>query len=73
MLPSPQCNYCIIEEGKRQGYVSHELSQEAILAYYEILRRGIFATSSLVNTEHNVKLMRELMSLFLYGLVGRTE
>lgn len=61
------------EEGKRQGYVSQELSQEAILAYYEILRRGIFASSSLVNAEHNVKLMRELMSLFLYGLVGKTE
>ena len=59
------------DEGKRQGYVSRELSQEAILSYYEILRRGIFASSSLVNTEHNVKLMRELMSLFLYGLVGK--
>ena len=61
------------DEGKRQGYVSRELSQEAILSYYEILRRGIFASSSLVNTEHNAKLMRELMSLFLYGLVGKTE
>jgi len=61
------------EEGKRQGYVNSELSQEAILVYYEILRRGIFASSGLTNTEHNVKLMRELMSLFVYGLMGKSE
>ena len=61
------------EEGRRQGYVNHELSEEAILVYYEILRRGIFAKSGLVNTEHNAKLMRELMSLFLYGLMGKRE
>ena len=61
------------EEGRRQGYVNPELSEEAILVYYEILRRGIFAKSGLVNTEHNAKLMRELMSLFLYGLMGKRE
>lgn len=61
------------EEGKRQGYVNPELSREAILVYYEILRRGIFASSGLVNIEHNVRLMHELMSVFVYGLVGEAE
>ena len=58
-------------EGQRQGYVDPELSQEAMLAYYEILRRGIFASSQLVDAEQNAKLMNELMSLVLYGLVGK--
>ena len=61
------------EEGRRQGYVSKELSEEAILVYYEILRRGIYAKSGLVTTEDSAKLMRELMSLFLYGLMGKRD
>lgn len=61
------------EEGRRQGYVSKELSEEAILVYYEILRRGIYAKSGLVTTEYSAKLMRELMSLFLNGLMGNRE
>jgi AcrR family transcriptional regulator len=61
------------EEGRRQGYVDKEVSEEAILVYYEILRRGIYAKYGLVNTEHNAKLMRELMSLFLNGLMGKRD
>lgn len=61
------------EEGKRQGYVDRGLSEEAILAYYGILRRGILANSDLLNTEHSAELMRELMSLFAYGLDGKTK
>ena len=61
------------KEGQRQGFVNPELSGEAILVYYEILRRGIFASSGIVNTEHDIRLMNELMSLFLYGLVGKSE
>lgn len=62
------------EEGKRQGYVNPELSQESILVYYEILRKGIFASSILIgSTEQSGKLVRDLMSLFVYGLVGKSE
>jgi AcrR family transcriptional regulator len=63
----------LFEEGRRQGYVNQDLSEEAIMAYYDILRRGIFAKFRLVDTEHNAKLMSELMSLFLYGLMGKRE
>ena len=59
------------EEGKRQGHINPELSQEAILVYYQILRKGIFGSSDLLaNTEDSPKLMRELMSLFVHGLIG---
>ena len=64
----------LIEEGRRQGYVSPELSQEAILLYLELLRRGIAASTDLLATmEPDVKLYRELNNLFVYGLVGKRK
>ncbi|MFC1926588.1 TetR/AcrR family transcriptional regulator [Chloroflexota bacterium] len=69
-------NQLVIEffdEGKRQGYVDQELSSEAILVYYEILRRGLSASSDLLKIEHDAELMHQLMSLFTYGLVGKAK
>jgi len=61
----------LFAQGRREGYVDPGLSDEAILCYYEILRKGVFASSGLVtDTQQSTKLMRELMSVFLYGLVG---
>jgi len=60
------------EEGKRLGYVNPKLSQEGILLYSDIFRKGFFAHTDLfVVPEHNVKLLRELFSLYLYGLMGK--
>ena len=62
------------EEGKRQRYINPALSQEAILVYTEIFRKGLMVTSALsADPEYNVKLLRELMSLYLYGLMGKRE
>jgi len=62
------------EEGKKQGYINPELSLEVILLYLEVLRKGIFASSGLIaKTENSEKLMRDLISLSLYGLVGKKE
>ena len=62
------------EEGKKQGYINPELSLEVILLYLEVLRKGIFASSGLIaKTENSEKLMRDLISLSLYGLVGKNE
>ncbi|MBM3155821.1 MAG: TetR/AcrR family transcriptional regulator [Chloroflexi bacterium] len=64
----------LFAQGKREGYVDPGLSDEAILCYYDILRKGIFASSRLVTgTEQSAGLMRELMFVFLYGLLGRTK
>lgn len=64
----------LVEDGKKQGYINPERSQEALMLYLEILRRGVFASSDLLaNLEPNVKLLRELNFLFIYGLVGKTE
>jgi hypothetical protein len=61
----------LFDQGRREGYVDPGISDEAILSYYEILRKGIFASSGLkTGTERSAGMMRELMPVFLYGLVG---
>jgi len=62
----------LFEEGKREGYVNTKLSQEALLLYLEILRNGVSGSSALLaNMTPNIKLVRELNFLFMYGLVGK--
>ena len=63
-----------LEEGKRLGYVNPELSQEAILLYFDILRKGFLAHPELfASPEHNAELVRDLASLYLYGLMGKKD
>jgi len=60
------------EEGKRTGYVNPEISHESILIYTEGVRNGIVSKLKLsADTDHNAKLLRELMSLYLYGVMGK--
>jgi len=60
-------------EGKKQGYVNPELSQEAILSYTELLRNGLMARPDLVGgSRKSARLVREFMTLYLYGLMGRS-
>jgi AcrR family transcriptional regulator len=61
----------LFEQGKKQGYISPELSKEAILLYTEILRRGIFAIPDFSEkTKSNPYITREIISLAVYGLNG---
>ena len=60
-----------VEEGKKQGHINLEISQEAVLIYLEILRKGFFADPAIpTRMEHNPQLVRDLNSLFFYGLNG---
>ncbi len=59
----------LFEDGRRQGYISPDLSQEAILTYYEIIRLGMYNSPHIqARMEQNPKLIRELISVFTYGL-----
>ena len=60
------------EEGKRQGYVNPDLSTETIMRYFEIVRKGMAAASSLSeDPDHNRKWLQEMMPIFLYGMLGK--
>ncbi len=60
-----------LHEGKEAGCIDPGLSDEAILVYFEILRKGIQAGFNIpAKMERNPQLLRELMSLWVYGLNG---
>lgn len=64
----------LYEEGKRLGYVNPELSRESILLYIDVLRHGFMARADVFAApERNARLIRELSSLYLYGLLGKRE
>ncbi|MBM4448570.1 MAG: TetR/AcrR family transcriptional regulator [Chloroflexi bacterium] len=61
----------LFEDGRRQGYINPDLSQEAILAYYEIFLQGIYNSPKIqARMAQSPKLVRELISTFTYGLNG---
>ena len=61
----------LFEDGRKQGYISDDLSQEAILIYYEVFRQGISNSPHIqARLEQNPNLIRELISAFTYGLNG---
>jgi AcrR family transcriptional regulator len=63
-----------LEEGKKQGFISRKLSQEALLLYLEILRRGVSASPEMfAGREMDIRLLRELNYLFVYGMLGTAE
>ncbi|MFC1956496.1 hypothetical protein ACFLWZ_08315, partial [Chloroflexota bacterium] len=59
------------EEGKRQGYVCSNLSKEAILLFSVILREGLITRLDISSdTDQNVKLLSDIIHLYLYGVLG---
>ena len=61
----------LFEDGRKQGYISPDISQEAILSYYEIFRQGMYNSPHIqAKLENNPQLVRELISVFTYGLNG---
>lgn len=62
------------EEGKRQGYINPELSQKSILAYTSVFRSGMMANPDLsAELGQDTELIRELISIYLYGLMGKNR
>ena len=61
------------EQGKKEGYINPELSTETLIRYSEIMRKGIAVESLLSgDSEHNLKLLKELIPLYLYGILGKS-
>lgn len=60
----------LIEEGKRDGYVDPDLSDEAVLMFIQMFRE--FMQKEEVYP-HLQKITGDLTKLFFYGLVGRKD
>ena len=59
------------EDGLREGNIDRRFSLETILAYLEIVRRGLFSMPDISESaEKNPALMKQLIELMTYGLNG---
>lgn len=58
-----------IDKGRREGYIHHELSNDAVMLYLQMYRDTAHRADLLNN--RNKDLLRELYSMMLYGLAGQ--
>ena len=64
----------LLDEGKRKGYIKPELSDEMLLLYIELIRRGAMASPDLLDEiKPDLEVYRQLNYLFIYGLVGKKD
>lgn len=60
-----------LEQGRREGCVSPNLSDETVLAYIRMYRDfSLSRFEGASDSESNMRLLRELWTLFFYGLMG---
>ena len=63
----------LIAEGKRQGYLNPDLSDEAVRTYFGIIIQGMKADSQIHDKIlHNPRLFHDLLLLILHGF-GKTR
>lgn len=60
----------LIEKGREEGYIQHNISNEAILIYINMFREGK-RSDSLLDLKHSRDLFKELVTLFFYGIFGK--
>jgi AcrR family transcriptional regulator len=61
-----------IEEGKKQGHIDPELSDEAIMVYMKFFQEGISAHPEIQKKlNHDPELTQDLLFLFMYGVNGK--
>lgn len=59
----------LIQKGKTEGYIHHNISDEAILLYINMFRESK-NSDSIIKMEHNQQLYKDITTLFFCGLIG---
>jgi AcrR family transcriptional regulator len=63
-----------IEEGRRQGRLRHDLSEDAVMTYIDFFRQGITSDPAVHKRMlRDSRYSEEILSLFVYGLAGKAE
>ena len=63
-----------IKEGKEQGNLRSDLSEEAIIIYIRFFQQGISNNPEIHNkVQRDSKLSDDLLSLFMYGIRGQSS
>ncbi|MBR0599363.1 TetR/AcrR family transcriptional regulator [Sinanaerobacter chloroacetimidivorans] len=60
----------LIEKGKEEGTIKHDISNEAILLYINMFR-GSKHSDAFQGLEHSQRLFQDITTLFFYGLIGK--
>ena len=64
----------LFQEGKRQGYVNPDLSDETMIIYHRIFRQGVMSYPGLFEAAgQNEDLVAQLSNLYLYGVMGKRD
>ncbi|HET7615306.1 MAG TPA: hypothetical protein VFK27_00020, partial [Bacillales bacterium] len=58
------------DQGRKEGYVNPDISNEALIAYMNIFKDG-FRPDILNDREQNPRLAKEMITLFFYGLLEK--
>lgn len=62
----------MLADGKRQGYIDPALDDEALLAYFDIIRTGYSARSELLeNLSQHMGLLEQLTRIMCYGFLKK--
>lgn len=61
----------LIEKGREEGCIHHNISNEAILIYINMFREGK-RSDALLNFEQSRDLFKQLVTLFFYGIFGKS-
>jgi AcrR family transcriptional regulator len=63
-----------IKEGKKQGNLRADLSEEAVASYIKFYQQGIANNPGICDKMHrNEKFSRDMFSLFMYGIKGQAN
>ena len=61
------------DEGRRQGYINPEVSNESYMRFTEIMRKGINAEADLsADPDYTTRLINEISPIVLYGILGKS-
>jgi AcrR family transcriptional regulator len=63
-----------VKEGKEQGNLRADISEEAITAYIKFFQQGITNNPGILNKmKNNGKYSQDMFSLFMYGIRGQSN
>ncbi|MDF2890076.1 MAG: hypothetical protein K0R80_443 [Clostridia bacterium] len=62
----------LVEKGRAEGYINHNISNEAILLYINMFREGK-RSNAFLDLEQSKQLFKEVVTLFFYGIMGKSS
>lgn len=62
-----------IDEGKREGSINKDISNEAYVFYFNILKEASAKIEVTADKDRNQRMVKDLVTLVFYGLLGKPE